>query len=75
METTTVSVPVYDKTNPDRWKFLGVAGIDAVVCALEKTLLDKNPNMQVVAGRLSRAPRAHLEKPAICEHLLPFDDK
>lgn len=47
METTTASVPVYDKTDPNgRWKFLGVAGIDAVVCDLEKKLLDANPNMQ-----------------------------
>jgi len=46
METTTASVPVYDKTDPQRWKFLGVSGIDVAVCALEKTLLEKNPNMQ-----------------------------
>ena len=46
MDLVTVAKPVYDKSDPDRWKILGVVGIDVTVCDLEKTLYDSNPDIQ-----------------------------
>jgi len=45
-ETTTASLPIYDKSDQDRWKFLGVVAIDVMACALELALLDSNPTIQ-----------------------------
>ena len=46
METTTASLPIYDKSDPNRWKFLGVLAMDVAACALEQKLLEKNPSIQ-----------------------------
>merc|ERR1719409_464551 len=47
MRMTTASVPVYDKTtDPNRWRFLGVAGIDVTTCDMVKTLHNDNPGIQ-----------------------------
>jgi uncharacterized protein YegL len=47
MRMTTASVPVYDKTtDPSRWRFLGVAGIDVTTCDMVKTLHGDNPSIQ-----------------------------
>jgi len=46
MEMTTASVAVYDKTNNDRWIFLGVVGIDVTTCNIEKQLFEANPTIQ-----------------------------
>lgn len=45
MELTTASQPVYDKSDPNRWKFMGVVGIDVVTCELEKLIYSKNPTI------------------------------
>jgi len=50
MEVTTASQSVYDKTDKNRWKFLGVMGIDVTVCNLEDEILKANPSMQVNRG-------------------------
>jgi len=47
MEVTTASQAVYDKSDPTRWKFLGVMSIDVTVCNLEEEILKANPTMQV----------------------------
>jgi len=46
MEITTASVPVYDKSDRTRWKFLGVVAIDVTVCDIEQQIVDKNPDIQ-----------------------------
>jgi len=46
MAMTTASAPVYDKTDPERWKIIGVVGIDVTTCDLEKKLFEANPNIQ-----------------------------
>ena len=47
MRMTTASMPVYDKkTDPNRWRFLGVAGIDVTTCDIIKNLYEKNPTIQ-----------------------------
>ena len=45
MSMTTASQAVYDKSDPDRWKFLGVVGIDVVTCELEKAMYEGNPQI------------------------------
>lgn len=46
MAMTTASVPAYDKSDPNRWKIIGVVGIDVTTCDLEKQLFDANPSIQ-----------------------------
>jgi len=46
MAMTTASVPTYDKSDPNRWKIIGVVGIDVTTCDLEKQLFDANPSIQ-----------------------------
>ena len=36
--TATASVPIYDKTDPDAWRLVGVAAADSAVCSMEATL-------------------------------------
>ena len=48
MNVATAAVPVYDKNETDRWRFLGVMAIDVTVCKLEKKLVDKNADIQKV---------------------------
>ena len=45
MSMTTASQAIYDKSDPNRWKFLGVVGIDVVTCELEKAMYDGNPQI------------------------------
>lgn len=46
MEMTTAVAPVYDKTDPSRWKMLGVVGIDITICDLEKQIYEKDNSVQ-----------------------------
>jgi len=45
MFMTTASQAVYDKSDPNRWKFLGVVGIDVVTCELEKAMYAEAPQI------------------------------
>jgi uncharacterized protein YegL len=45
MFMTTAAQPVYDKSDPDRWKFMGVVGIDVVTCGLESEIYETNPEI------------------------------
>ena len=46
MRMTTAAVPIYDKRDSSRWKFLGVAGIDVTTCDIERQLVAANPTIQ-----------------------------
>ena len=46
MDVATAGMSVYDKSDANRWKFLGVAAIDVTFCALEQKLVSKNPTIQ-----------------------------
>ena len=46
MAMTTASVPAYDKSDPARWKIIGVVGIDVTTCDLEKKIYEANPTIQ-----------------------------
>ena len=42
----TATAQIYDKSDADRWRFLGVAGVDISTCDLALDLFDKNPTIQ-----------------------------
>ena len=50
MRMTTAAVPIYDKRESNRWKLLGVVGVDFATCELEKKVACKNPAIEETAG-------------------------
>lgn len=48
---TTVSAPIFDRTEPESPRLLGVAGIDMVISAAEKTLMAADESLTDVIAR------------------------